>query len=78
MPSTDPSGLSHDAVERVLDGHGVLSALGRLIAAAAAPAHPDELAGEAAAVAAFAAVGRLVGGDTAGPAASGTSPPRPP
>src|SRR3954452_23623853 len=72
MPATDPSGLSPDAVERALDGRGALSAVGRLIAAAAAPAHADELAGEAAAVAAFAAAGRHPGGGAAGPAAPAT------
>jgi hypothetical protein len=55
MTTTTRIRLSRAAAERLLDGAGGRSDLGRLLAAAAAPGTAEELAGEAVAVAAFAA-----------------------
>jgi hypothetical protein len=53
MIATDRIWPSPEDAERVLDGLPGLSGLHRLIAAAAGPGRPEELAGEAAAVAEF-------------------------
>ncbi|XRQ09495.1 hypothetical protein ACN3XK_00855 [Actinomadura welshii] len=53
-----PGDLDPSAAERLLDGAGGDARLHAVLSAAAAPAHPEELAGEDAAVAAFKAAPR--------------------